>query len=409
MPIFLIALAVFSLLGAISFGGCGRPDSQSKSSRTANTVTTSTSDTKGASPTKYNIYIENSGSMKGYFSGKSSSTLETIIHDYYDRLTSENIVEGDTVTLNYINTQKVDSKQNITGYLSTAQSKCTEKYTKIDSILDMAMANASKNTVNIVISDYSFESDKGNYETAQSTINNLFTKRLTINSDLTVAILKYEVGFNGLYYPGGLKCKRDLPIYFWIFGDAERVKKVLALNVKATAENALLLQLNKDVPFELNAFNKRAIHNNEIVVKELSKERNSGGGCSRSESSPIYKFDVIMDLSESILSDNDIKAKSNYSITSTSSSNYSIESIKNNGSKYTFVITTDKPSPGEMTIKYALNRPQWVDDSNFDGKGIPSKGKTSGIKYLIGGVYDAYYNYNNDTAKSYFTAKINLK
>lgn len=388
---------VLLLLGALSFGSCGRPKEGATNKDSTTLIP------KVDESTTYNILIENSGSMKGYFSGNSSSDLETIINDYYDRLTSENTVEGDTITLNYINTKKEDSKMSIQDYLSTAKSKCTEKYTKIDDILEMAMKNAKGNTINIVISDYCFESDRGNYQTAQSRIKKLFTDRLNLNNDLSVAILKYETGFNGNYYPGGIPCNRKLPVYFWIFGDANRVKKVLALSVNTKPQQNLLLQCSKTMDFKLDASSKRAIKGNEIHVKDLKADRNKSGGCTSSSSS--YSFKVKMDLSSSILSDQELKKTINYKLTSSSSSTYKIESITNQGSEYTFDISTDKPAPGSLEIAFKLFLPQWVEDSNFEGNGVPPLGKTTGIKYLIEGVYNAYHK----KADTYFTFTINLK
>ena len=285
---------VLLLLGTLSHSSCGRPDGAKGrgggcTSDTLSGVNTPKNPNVDLSTT-YNILIENSGSMKGFFSGKSMSDLETVINDYYDRLTSENTVEGDTVTLNYINTKKEDSKQSIQGYLSTAMSKCTESYTKIDEILEMAMENAKGNMVNIVISDYCFESDKGNYQTAQSKITKLFTNKLNTNNNMSVAVLKYEAGFDGKYYPGGIPCKRELPVYFWIFGDANRVKKVLALHVKKPVESSLLLQASKELPFELDSKNKRAIDGSDIIVKHLDKERHGD----------YYKFNIKVDMSDII-------------------------------------------------------------------------------------------------------------
>ena len=345
--------------------------------------------------TIYNIFIENSGSMKGYFSGRCTSDLETIINDYYDRLTSENTVEGDVITLNYINTKKEDSKLSIKDYLTTAKSKCTESYTKIDDILEMAMKNAKGNTVNIVISDYCFESDKGNYQTAQSKITKLFTNKLNTNSNLSVAILKYEAWFDGNYYPGGIYCKRELPVYFWIFGEANRVKKVLALHVKKETESSLLLQASKELSYGLDSKNKRAIKGSDIIVKHLDKERHGN----------LYKFNVKVNMSDIILSEKDLKTITNYTLTSSTASQYHITSITNQGNVYTFEISTDRPAPGSLSIQYNLVLPQWVDGSNHPGGGIPPKGKTTGIRYLIEGVYDAY----NNKANSYFIISLNLK
>jgi len=386
------------LLGSLSFGSCGRPDSSQKGGRCGRDTTKIDSVSAPISKdmrTTYNIFIENSGSMKGFFSGKSQSDLETIINDYYDRLTSEDKVAGDTITLNYINTKKVDSKKSIENYLSSAKDSCTASYTKIDNILEMAMENANGGSVNVVISDYCFESDKGNYRTAQSRITKLFTNKLSMNNNLSVAILKYEVGFDGNYFPGRIPCKRDLPVYFWIFGDANRVKKVLDLHVKETPESIFLLQASKDMPYELSAKKMRAVDGSEIVVKNLVKDRHGDE----------YKFNVKVDLSDVILSENELKKIANYSLTSSSSSEYNIASITNENDIYTFEISTKKPSPGSLGIKFNLFLPQWVKDSSHEGAGIPPQGKTTGIKYLIEGVYDAYHN----NANSYFTISLNLK
>ena len=398
---FIIVFLFLLLLGSISLESCKRPGDGSQSGSCC-THCDSVSTKRDSSATNqlstYNIYIENSGSMKGYFSGNRNSNLETIIQEYFDRI-SENEIEGDTITLNYINTEKVNFEGDIRNYLSTAKSKCTESYTKIDDILSMAMQDAKDDVVNIVISDYCFETDNGNYETAQSEINKIFTQQLNRNKNLSIAILKYDANFDGQYFPpgvrGGIRCSQNMPVYFWIFGDANRVKKVLALNVKEKPIEQLLLQSSMTPTYSLNTSNRRAIDNNEIIVKHLKKERHEDA----------YKFEVLVDLSKSILNEQELKEKENYSLISSSASRYSISSIENNGDNYIFTISTDKPAPGSLTIKYDLKTPQWVEDSNYEGGGIPDNGKTAGIKYLIGGVYDAYVNKSD----SYFTFNINLK
>ena len=390
---------ILLLLGTFSFGSC-RPDNKSGGGGCSRDSVPSTPPVvECKTPSTYNFFIENSGSMKGYFSGNRSSELETIIQDYYDRLTSENVIEGDTITLNYINTEKINFEEGIKSYLSTAKSKCTDKYSKIDDILSMAMQDAKDDVVNIVISDYCFETDNGNYETAQSGINKIFTQQLDKNNNLSIAILKYDANFDGQYFPPGvnvgIRCSQNMPVYFWIFGDANRVKKVLALHVNKQPLKRLLLQSSMSPSYSINASNKRAIDKNDIIVKHLKKDRHENA----------YKFEVIVDLSKSILNEQELKAKENYSLTSSSASRYSISSIEKNGNDYKFIISTDKPAPGSLTIKYDLRTPQWVEESNFEGSGIPDNGKTAGIKYLIGGVFDAYYN----KANSYFSFTINLK
>lgn len=389
---------VLLLLGALSFGSCGRPDGDKSKGGGCSSDTTAV-DSVSNSPidsesTTYNIFIENSGSMKGFFSGNSSSELETIIRQYYDRLT-ESDFDNDTVTLNYINDRKEKSNQDIEGYLKTVKSKCTASYTEIDNILKMSMDNAKKNNVNIVISDYCFESPNGNLQTAQSGITKLFTQQLKANSKLSVVILKYEVNFNGKYFPGGIDCNQKLPVYLWVFGDASKVKKILSLPVKEKPLHTLLLQKSQELNFTINASNLRAIDGNEIVVKNLDKDKRTG----------LYSFDIITNLTQSILSESALNNIANYTVTSSSASSYRIEKIVNDDDQYTFTISTDRPAPGNLIITYNFKEPEWIEESNFEGSGIPPKGKTHGIMYLIGGVFDAFNNLDDN----YFTISIKLR
>ena len=63
---------------------------------------------------KVNLFIENSGSMKGYFAGNFQ--IKDIIKEYYDRI-SETQKSSDTITLNFINTQIENYSDNIKSYL----------------------------------------------------------------------------------------------------------------------------------------------------------------------------------------------------------------------------------------------------------------------------------------------------
>ena len=60
-----------------------------------------------------------------------------------------------------------------------------------------------------------------------------------------------------------------------------------------------------------------------------------------------------------------------------------------------------------MTITYKREEiPDWVKNSNFERKGVvPPDSMTYGVKYLIGGVFDAY----NNMAKEIFEINVELK
>lgn len=76
------------------------------------------SDSVVHTPITYNFYIENSGSMKGYFANNDYN-IKTIITEYYDRISEKNTTELDTITLNYINATIEKSNLDIKTLLST--------------------------------------------------------------------------------------------------------------------------------------------------------------------------------------------------------------------------------------------------------------------------------------------------
>ena len=339
-----------------------------------------------------NFYVENSGSMRGYFTGNSQ--IKDIIKEYYDRI-HERQEEGDTITLNYINTQIEASPCSIKDYLLNCQGKCTASYTKIDDILSMAMEGINDSTVNIVISDYCFTSDDSSFPMAQSGITEIFTKRLKTDKRLSVIIVKYMSDFKGKYYPGGIACNKPLPFYIWIFGNEKQVKKIVNAPIKSQNYGILILQSCQDVVFNIITPKARMVDGNAIVVKEWAKDRN--------RDITKYSVTVELDLSKVILPKKSICNTNNYSI----AGGYTIESIEEKENDvYSFNISTGKPSPGTISFAYIQqDLPEWVEKSNYEGIGIPVDSTTLGVKYLIGGVYDAYHNMSNKLFETIITLK----
>ena len=326
-----------------------------------------------------NLYIENSGSMAGYFTG--NSRIKDIIKDYYDRI-KERGSASDTITLNYINNDVERTTDNIDVYLLSTQKKCTSKFTKIDDILTKAMRQCNDSTVNIVISDYSFTSNTSSLTMASSGITRIFTEQMKDDKKLCVAIYKYMSDFNGKYYPGGINCKKPLPFYLWIFGNAEQVKNIVNSPIKSQNCGTLILQPYQELIPIIDAKKKRMVNGNTIVVSEWDKDRN--------RDITKYSVTIDLDLSNVILSNEEIRNISMYQI----SEGYTIESItpKDNGS-YSFVVSTGKPSPGVISIAYLQKElPEWVEKSDYTGAGIPKDSTTYGLNSLISGVYDAYHN-----------------
>lgn len=348
---------------------------------------------------KVNLFIENSGSMKGYFTGNSQ--IKDIIKEYYDRI-SEKQKKPDTITLNFINTQIENYGDDIKSFLANAQSKCNASYTKVDDILSFAMEGCNDSTVNIVISDYCFESNDGSLAMAASGVTKIFSEQMKSNSDLSVAIIKYMSDFKGKFFPGGINCNKPLPYYIWIFGNGKDVKQIANLPINNNC-GKLLLQPHQIINHKIISKKARMIDGNAIIVGEWDKKRGRGFSCSNPDDSDDYIVKVEVDLSSVVLSEEDIVNDNNYII----SDGYKINSIdRDQDEKFIFTISTRHPSPGMLKIDYTLdNLPQWVEKSNFSGTGLPKDSTTFGIKDLITGVYDAYHN----ASKDFFSIRIVLK
>ena len=151
----------------------------------------------------------------------------------------------------------------------------------------------------------------------------------------------------------------------------------------------------------------RMVEDRSIIVKEWDKDRHRSGGiltsCSSDNKLTTYSVKVELDLSKVIKTTEEICDTANYSI----SKGYWIKRIVNKEDDiYSFDIATTKPAPGSLLISYIQQElPEWVEKSNFAGTGLPKDSTTLGVKFLIGGVYDAYHNLSNKV----FETKITLK
>lgn len=350
------------------------------------------------SPISVNIYVENSGSMAGYCNLNDNSAIETLITDYYDRLSECKQINN--VTLNFINTSIVNSKQDIKQFTKSIKSKCTAQYTKLDEMLEMMMDSITNDRVNILFSDYVFTSDNGNLAIASSCITSQFSKQLE-EKDLAVAIFKYMIDFNGKYYPGGINCKKPLPLYVWAFGTKKNIYKIIQLPFNTNNCGTYFMQKACEPDVELKSNSARMIENNKIHVSHWKENRHGN----------YYEFVFTTKLSDVLVKKEDIIKPSNYNIYASNSTKFKIVDIENiEDETYKFTVRTDgsKPSPGKIKISYPIITPEWVARSNFEGNGLPLDSTTYGVSYLINGVSKSFKNTSNNN-NNYFNINIILE
>lgn len=383
-------LPVVSLLLLSLSVGCNPRECKSQDSETDTTESFEVNNSGAV--TGVNFFIEASGSMKGYFSNNQKSELESLIRDYYDRA-EESGYEGDC-NFYYIYNQNVDKATDIETFLDDAQKSCMSTDSKIENMLTESM---SYNGVNLFISDFGYVVSKGTPASAQSQIRKMFSNKLKSNPDFSVVIRKYFVGFNGTYYPGAIACNQTLPIYLWIFGDGSNVKQFFELEVKRDSESEVVFQANQQVDFSMKTANSRAIKGGKsIVVKNWDNDRKD----------KKHHVTITADLSNVILSKDEILDRDMYELVAKgSSANWEISNIEpSNDGQYVFDLIANKPSPCDVTLGYKLSLPDWVEQSNFEGSGIPPAGKTLNIAPQISGVYDAY-----KSSKYIFSINFNIQ
>jgi hypothetical protein len=333
----------------------------------------------------YNFYIENSGSVKGYFKGKSNDA-EVIIKEFYDRI-DEKLKSDEKITLNYINNQIKPQKCSIDQWLNSIYTNCNASFSDLDKFLEQILQLTDNKTVNFVISDYCFESKDGDLRKAQSGITKIFTKALDRNKDLSVSIYKYEASFSGNYFPGRINFVGNRPLYIWIFGPSNALRKISKLNTEQEKENEMFLQSSRTIIPQVQTNNKRMTNKDRtcLNVKHWQEDRYE---------SDVYKVDLKVSTKNLMLPKSAIQNIENYTLIP---NNYYIDNIQYfSDDEYIYTIATEHPSPCTLKINYTLDIPEWVITSNYEGTSLPKDSTTYGIKYLIEGVSNAYKNQNSN-------------
>ena len=273
---------------------------------------------------------------------------------------------------------------------------CNSSYSDIDKVLEQTLLATNDNTINILLSDYCFESRFGNLDKAKSEITKIFTKGINKYNDLSIAIYKYEASFDGYYFPGRIKFNGKRPLYLWIFGPSRKVKDVTNLPITLESEAKMFLQPMEVCTTMVVTNNARMTDKGKnIIVKHWKEDRYEDN---------LYKVDIKVDLSKVIISDSEIKDITKYTI---APNEYYIDNIKS-GSKgqYIYTIATNqRPFACDLVIGYTTKLPDWVIISNFENNSLPKDSTTYGIKSLIEGVNNAYRN----KYKNIFTINLSLK
>lgn len=364
-------------------------------------------------PRTINVYIENSGSMDGYVKGVSE--FEQAVYNY---LSDIKIAEtADSLNLFYINskiipqgsvTENTDVLRDFIEKLEPATFKVkggNRGTSDISDVLKTVMQDTKKNTISILVTDGIFSPGKGKdadqyLVNQQIGIKNSVSAFLGKEKDAAFIVYQLSSQFDGIYYnkvDAKIPLKGQRPFYIWVIGNANN----LSILRKAIPDNKFngsgvknifsIATGNRTVKYAINPsigkFSKSRTNTN-TTIEDLKKDSRTGKA----------NFAINVDFSGLLLDDTYLMDANNYE----NNSKYKLEvkksSAKSGGYSHILYLSADKVTKGTVSVKLKMSLPAWVESLNDIDGTTPLAEKTYGIKYQIGGVFEAF-TFNN----KYFT------
>jgi hypothetical protein len=354
-----------------------------------------------------NVFIENSLSMDGYVKGKTD--FETAVYSFLSDIKISKITNS--LNLNYINSVVLSQPDDLADFIEKLEPASFKmkggdrNVTDISNIIETILDSTKDNTISVFVSDCVFSpgtNDNGDPKNADEYLDG---QQIGIKEDIAnkidendFAIIVYRLTsrFFGNYYnkfDESTSIDDQRPFYIWILGDQSQLKELIDKVPKDDVKG-------EGVQFTYTAFNKNkninyAILNSPRIGTFERIDKYSIKKAKKDKDRKEFTFSIGVDYSSMLLDDLYLRNPNNYVI---SDPNYTLEVIKTNKSKYSHTIrlTTKSKiiSSTNITIKLKHILPTWIEEYNDEiGEDINADGamnKTYGIKYLIGGVYDAY-------------------
>lgn len=337
------------------------------------------------------VFIENSGSMDGYMC--DGSQLKDVVYDYISDI---NRISSKT-ELYYINSMLILYNGNLTNYIKALNPTAfknaggNRSNTDLGDLIANVLNEVNDTTVCIFISDCILDLPA---KDAQKFLTNceIHIKDEVINAqkrvpDLGVEILRLSSDFNGKYfYPNGsIEMLKDVkrPYYMWIFGNKNYLSK---LNASVPFSQLAKYDLSGIVAFANYSNAPFDIFNNALTSKIIVPAHGD------------YHITIQADFRTTLQPDGVIQDKGNYTFNRSTIVVDGIYPISDAKSKYSHFIRFTIPKGTNIAQDcLTFNTPKipsWVSETNDEtGVNIQENiNKTTGIKYLIQGVADAYKN-----------------
>lgn len=427
------------ILCSAIFIGCGGPPSTPNQNVATPSSSSEQVQQELPAPT-IKVYVENSGSMYGYVKG--TTDFENAVYSYLSDIqladlggkvanSAKNVME-----LNYINSKVIKHSPDIEEFikkLEPAEFRLrggNMGTSDMSDILKTILSQITDNEIAIFVSDcilspgskYQTRDNADEYLVSNSIgVKNNFYGKISECQDFSVVVLRLISQFNGTYYnkfDEKTTINANRPYYIWLMGNRSNLKKVMnevgVDKIKGSGVQNIYMASKPIKSLSYGILPQQSIGNfkpdpaNTKTSVLKAKPVKTGGNTS-------FQLAIGVDFSELLLPDEYLTNPDNYSVSNMA---YELEIVKNKNlqSSYTHIIKLNLTAPiiSKGTVKITLNNsmPTWVekytDEVGLDINAEGAMEKTYGLKYLIGGVYEAYAS-NKEQENNHGVITVNIQ
>lgn len=378
---------------------------------------------------QYNVYIDNSYSMNGYFNGSTPflSTVNSLVTNLNNVAEDRNSIlriYNVNNQINFIGSSKTgkieDHLVKMINFFEDDKS-VNRGFTDIKDIFSNIIDSVKNNNVNIVITDgISSPGFKGQQATMyldilQNSIYSNIYKKLG-NCDFSTAVLKCNSSFNGLYINQlnqSVKCDvPQRPYYIIIFGNENEVQRIASLvkNDLRTSQCSQAFMLTNSK--RINVKSKLLISPDYELVDIASnlKIRKTN------KESGNLRVKVLLDLKGIPVDEEFLLNPENYDILP-SGTKLKIDKLNDDNdpahkgfTHKMLLVSTNITNQSQISVKLKFKQPTWVMDSSINQdinlNANDMKEKTYGLAYLVNGFTKGYEE--RKLLNDYFSFKIQM-
>lgn len=338
-----------------------------------------------------NLYVENSGSMYGYM--HDGFEFKDAVFGY---ITGVNRYVKDTRFF-YINSKIVPNNiplENLSGSFSADAFRAAggdRSSTDLASMLKMILKRQDAKTVSVFVSDCILSLPKGaarNYfVNNQISIEAIVSKKLKKQKDLTFVVYRLMSRFCGKFYnsKGSSDIDARRPYYVVLAGPGNLVSQLVRKVPLESVPNAKVTNMvaytakHKPVMTLTNSTGRLFKDNKCTLLPEKGSDN--------------YRIKVLADLTSTFMDADTLVNRKLYKSSDRQFKLEYVERIKDTESPYTHILTVSAPQSVQPTNeRISLEKPEtpvWIEQAN-DDTGVFIGRKTTGIKYVLYGIGNAY-------------------